>query len=222
MKPKVLVIGDSHAQVFNLRSLKYFFGNYDYLVEWVGGATVSGLENPNSHTKTLAKLQRRIKNYKPDFIICLFGEVDCGFVIWHRAKRHGESIKRMFNQAVERYGRFLLELKNKSFVIVLSTPLPTLADYRDFPGKYDNSRNDIKVSQRKRTSLTLFFNRKIQEFCECHGIKYISLDKECLGDNGLVKEELINNQETDYHYFRRLYAKIIIDKFMEVFNEQRN
>ena len=65
-KKKVLVLGDSHTAIFSHNSLKQFFEpKYLLLVQTVGGATISGLSNPNSQTQALPIFTKSRCNYNP-------------------------------------------------------------------------------------------------------------------------------------------------------------
>jgi len=81
---EILVLGDSHAKVFSNRLFKSSFPTYFFNIVKVAGATVSGLKNPNPKTQALPIFLHGIKNSKAATTIILIGEVDTGFVIWHR------------------------------------------------------------------------------------------------------------------------------------------
>ena len=84
----ILVLGDSHSNVFNL-------SKKDFLVEFIGGATAQGSVNPNSKTNSLNIFTEKLKTLdlsKISNVIIMLGEVDCGFVIWYRHKKHNISI----------------------------------------------------------------------------------------------------------------------------------
>lgn len=49
---EILVIGDSHASVFKNTEFLKAFPNHFMNVVSIGGATVSGLKNPNSQTQS--------------------------------------------------------------------------------------------------------------------------------------------------------------------------
>ena len=92
---RYLVLGDSHAQVFKNHMFKVCYPFTSFDVCDVGGATVSGLDNPHSKTDTLKIFRKKLKNSKKlNKIIFLIGEVDTGFVIWYRAEKYGASINK--------------------------------------------------------------------------------------------------------------------------------
>ena len=210
---EILVLGDSHAEIFrhnafNKRNSKYFFN-----VVSVGGATISGLENPNSKTQAMTIFRKNIQKSKANIIIVLLGEVDTGFVIWHKVEKYGLNLSEVLDKAITKYENFLKDLQAKGTkVICISAPLPTIKDNQNF-GDVANLRKDIQATQFERTLLTLEFNSRIEQFCIQNNIEYISLDKESIGKNGVVKDELLNTNLLDHHYDQNSYAELILNKF---------
>ena len=84
---EILVIGDSHVDIFKHKDLRRQFNKLFFNVCSVGGATVSGLVNPNSTTQALPRFRKAIKSSKAKTTIVNLGEVDTGFVIWYRAQK---------------------------------------------------------------------------------------------------------------------------------------
>ncbi len=186
MFDEVLVIGDSHAHVFYSRRFKPYFPHHFFNVVIVGGATVSGLKNPNSTTQALPIFMNSLKNSAAATTIVLLGEVDTGFVIWYRAEKYKTPVATMLDQAIENYKNLLLEISKKSRVICISTPLPTIPD-KNVCGDVANARKDVKATQLQRTDLTIEFNKQMKEFCERNGFTYLSFDMSLLVKMVLLK-----------------------------------
>jgi hypothetical protein len=212
---EILVLGDSHTPVFNHPSFTSAFPEDHFNVVTVIGATASGLENPNTKTKAYPIFKDALKHSTAETVIVMLGEVDTGFVIWYRAQKYQESVEAMAQRAVTSYSRFLLEIAEKSKVICVSTPLPTIQDGNDW-GDVANARREVTASQLERTKLTLEFNQEMQAFCQQHHITYIMLDQMCLGENGLVKNELMNTNPNDHHYDADRYAALLIGQLADV------
>ena len=103
-------IGDSHAQSFeaaaNLQLL-----NRPARCLAVPGATSIGLRNPESHTHAVTLFKEALLPAHPDAIpVIQLGEVDCGFVIWWRAQRHGDCVDRQMEESVAACAAFLDDL----------------------------------------------------------------------------------------------------------------
>jgi hypothetical protein len=215
-RTEILVIGDSHARVFDNAKFKRAFPQYFFNVVSISGASASGLENPNSKTQTLPIIMTNLNNSKADIVIALLGEVDAGFVIWYRAEKHQSPLATTFDKAVHNYQNLLRKIGTQSRTICISAPLPTIQDGNDW-GKVANERRHVKATQLQRTELTLEFNQRIQAFCEANAIAYLPLDQESLGKDGLVNPFLLNLDANDHHYDMSKYADLIIGKLRHIF-----
>ncbi|MDP5130363.1 MAG: SGNH/GDSL hydrolase family protein [Paraglaciecola sp.] len=209
-KKKLLVIGDSHTAVFNSPQFtKFFRSKYHIFVETVGGATVSGLENPNSKTEALAKFRAAHQLIKPDTLLIQLGEVDTGFVIWYRAQKYQAAVCEMLAKSLSNYRALLTELQGLEQTLVLSAPLPTIKDDQDW-GEIANLRKEITASQFERTALTLKFNTEMQKITEDLGLEYINLDAQSLANNGVVSTFLLSKDVNDHHYDTNNYLSLLL------------
>lgn len=214
--PDVLILGDSHAKVFQhwWFLLKFPFKRFE--VCSVKGATVTGLENPNSKTEAFTTFKQAIKQHKYDKLIVLLGEVDIGFLIWYRADKYNISILETFDLAVTRYSNFLSMLRKiDKKLIVISAPLPTIQE-GVVKGKVAELRKSINATLQERTELTIRFNKEISKFCRNRDIKYIDLDNICLGENGIVKKQMINKNSNDHHYNKYEYARLLSQRLKTI------
>lgn len=206
---EVLVIGDSHAAVFGHPHMRLKLGRYYLNVVSVGGATASGLENPNSKTQTFQKFNQALATTRAKKVVVMLGEVDTGFVIWYRAAKSGVPVQEAFERALLNYQRLLNEVKTRGLSpLCVSTPLPTIRDGSD-KGEIANARKSVLASQRERTELTLRFNREMESFCRAEGIAHINLDTLSLGTDGFVKTELLNHDPLNHHYEKRVFAQML-------------
>ncbi|MBO1256852.1 SGNH/GDSL hydrolase family protein [Alteromonas sp. 5E99-2] len=213
-KKKLLVMGDSHVSVFNHKILKKALNDYKLTALPVGGATVSGLENPNSKTQALPLFMAEFEKIEPDITILQLGEVDTGFVIWYRAEKYKVPVVEMMDKAISNYKKLIVELSQKSQIVCISTPLPTIKDDQTW-GEIANARKDITATQKERTDLTIAFNKAIEKICADEEVQYINLDVESLGDNGVVADYLLNSDLLDHHYAQDVYATMLANKLNE-------
>lgn len=205
---KYLVLGDSHATVFSHPLFKLYFPSIYFDKSIVIGATISGIENPNSKTDAFNLFNKKItNNYKK--IIVLLGEVDLSFVLWYQAEKYNTNITEVFNGAVDKYKRFIEIKSKKAPIIIISAPLPTISDNNDW-GQIANLRKEINTSQLDRTDLTLKFNKLIEEYCNKNNHDYINLDLKSINDNGLIRSDLLSKDKNNHHYNKYNYAKLII------------
>lgn len=214
-KTEVLVLGDSHTEVFELANFKRYFPRHFFSVTTVGGATASGLENPNSKTQAYQLFRDAIRASEARLAIIQLGEVDTGFVIWYRARKYNADVSEMAQRAVDTLTRFIKEVAITHTPVVISAPLPTIGDAVEW-GEVAKARSEVTATQRERTALTLEFNREIAAFCADNHYCYISLDKECMGEDGLVSQAVLNPDVRNHHYDQDIYAELLSRKLRPV------
>lgn len=208
-KESILVLGDSHASVFDSWRFRTHFPRTKFKLCIVGGATVSGFQNPNSQTQALLKFRDALKVANPTIVITLLGEVDTGFVIWYRAEKWSQPVDEMLQVALDNYEKLLFESASTADLIAISAPLPTIRDGQQW-GEIANLRKSVTASQHMRTRLTLDFNHAVADRVMRMKQTYISLDRMSIGDDGLVADWLINADPSDHHYSKPQYAKLLI------------
>lgn len=197
----ILVCGDSHTRVFKHCNLKQFEFIFD--VCEVGGATAQGAVNPNSKTDALNIFFAKINNTNADKLMIMLGEVDCGFLIWVRSKRHNINIDEQLNNSVNNLFQFLNDVKtNKNYksedIIILGAPLPTIKDSTD--KKFLNgARSEVDVSQLTRTIKTIEYNNLLKNKCNEYGYKYIDITNYIISDDGIVSDKYLNDNPNDHH-----------------------
>tara|TARA_Y100000813_G_C23985175_1_gene268485 strand:- start:90 stop:353 length:264 start_codon:yes stop_codon:yes gene_type:complete len=83
MVGKILLLGDSHAHVFNLVDK----AAHDLFISHciVTGSSAQGVVNPNSKTNALPIFRDILSKNAESHTHCMtmLGEVDCGHVIWY-------------------------------------------------------------------------------------------------------------------------------------------
>ena len=210
----ILVLGDSHAEVFNSSYFIKAFPFKYFQVVSVGGATASGLENPRSKTQAYKIFIDAVNKKNYHKIIVMLGEVDTGFVIWYRASKYDQPVDEMYKKTIDTYSKFIKQLSYHAPIIVISTPLPTIDDKS--VGEVAHARKEVKASQKDRTELTLKFNQEIEIFCKKNKINHINLDELSLGSDGLVKPTLKNKDNKDHHYDISAYSRLIIPELKKV------
>lgn len=215
-KPEILVLGDSHAKVFSDKGAAV--PGYSFKVVSVPGATLSGLKNPNSVTQALPIFEKAIQNYSGNICITLLGEVDTGFLIWYRAKKHGIAVDQILEKTIANYVEFIEQIPREKCVIIIGAPLPTIEDGQEW-GEIANARKEVTATQLQRTRLTLQLNQGMESYAKEHGVMSINLDAESLGDDGIVKSELLNSNRQDHHYSKEQYLKMLKPKLAEILEQ---
>lgn len=209
-------MGDSHTAVFKEPEFQSMLSK-DYLcyVETVGGATISGLTNPNSKTNAQALFADAFEQIQPDVLITQIGEVDTGFVIWYRAQKYNTPVERMLDACIQNYQTFLRNYHGNKQTIVISAPLPTIKDNQEW-GEIANLRKEVTASQVQRTKLTNEFNLRVAALVKDLGFHHINLDTESAGDDGLVADFLLNDDPNNHHYSRHVYLSMLNKHLQEI------
>ena len=162
----LIALGDSHLDALKLAADLRLLASDSNEFCIVPGATAVGLRNPNSITDAINIFREALKN-KPtsSHILTHLGEVDCGFVIWWRAQKYGDSIDKQFKESIKAYQDFIHEVLASGYrkVCITAASLPTIRDGIDF-GTVANKRSEIQVSLHDRTQLTLAYNNTLREF----------------------------------------------------------
>jgi hypothetical protein len=205
----VLAIGDSHILV--MRHVARDDARFRVLM--IEGATASGITNPNSKTGASTRFRERVGRVKPwQHVLIQLGEVDCGFLIWHRAQRLGISVDEQLEQTLANYEeilRFTLD-RGLASVMVLAVPLPTIDDYPSQWAEVANLRKEVTASQRERTDLTLRFNDELRARCERLGATFVDATTDQLDpETHLVRRSLMRPDDRDHHLADGPYAALV-------------
>ena len=207
----VLCLGDSHVRVLgSVRVPGAWFH-----AEPLSGATASGVLNPNSTTRSLEVFSARLDRAKRwQSILFQLGEVDCGFVIWHRAERHGISVDEQLDLTVASYAAFLARVAEMGFrrLVVLSAPLPTISDYPSQFAEVANARKEVTASMLDRTALTLRYNAALEARCRDIDAVFVDATTGHLGEAGLIDPAFLGETDRDHHLADKPYAALIADR----------
>jgi hypothetical protein len=211
-KKRVYVFGDSHTQVFNYINDKQIC-DVKFIVTRVDGATAMGMVNPNSHTNALPKFLSEIEKIsKIKCLIFLLGEVDCGFLIWHRNQSLGLDINKQLKKSVENYSFFLKKILMKGYknIFVISSPLPSIKDeYID--QQTTELRRHIIIPLSTRTELSLKYNKELKIICLDNNVNYIDLDEDLYDtENKILKQKYFDEDPLEHHLNSRIYSNLIL------------
>ncbi|MDD2774368.1 MAG: hypothetical protein PHU06_00285 [Gallionella sp.] len=207
----LLALGDSHLDALKFAADLGILNVRSSCFSIVPGATVVGLRNPNSLTDAINIYRASLLNQPAgSYVIIHLGEVDCGFVIWWRAKQYGESIEKQFQESIDAYSQFLEEVLEKGFVrlCIAGASLPTIRDGVDL-SDVANKRAEIIVSLQQRTELTLKYNQKLNDLANKLGISYFDITDAVLDrSSNLVHDFFRNPDSCDHHLDKQKTAGI--------------
>jgi hypothetical protein len=205
----VLCIGDSHVRVMRYVKIPRTW----FYVLSVEGATASGVMNPNGTAQAMPIFMKRLNNTRDwHRVLIQLGEVDCGFVIWHRSERRGLSIDEQLAYTLDAYQTFIekLAIEISREIIVLSAPAPTIGDDRLKWGEVANLRSEVSASQIARTDLTVRFNAELHRRCDSLGVRFVDVTTGHIdGATGLIDARFLRSTSEDHHLADRPYAALI-------------
>ena len=197
---KWLFLGDSHLETIKWGADNGFlYGESEFCI--VPGATAVGMRNPNSITNALAIFREaslpQIQGATP---VVHLGEVDCGFVIWWRAKKLGESIDTQLLEAVEAYFEFIDSLIEAGYrtVVVTGATMPTIIDGQDW-GDVANKRREVSASLSERIALTKSYNAELRKSAERRKLPFLDISDTITDSSGAVSAEFRNPDPLDHH-----------------------
>jgi hypothetical protein len=211
---KIHFIGDSHTEVFwNMEFSPWYFWKLTPKIKVVHGATATGLANPNSKTQALYNFENYLKKEvnKDDYVVFQLGEVDCGFAIWYRAEKHGLSIQKQTQLAIDNYSSLIKKAIaiNGKKTIICSAVLPTIQEGNNF-GEVANLRKELKANIKERTLLTLDFNRMLRKLADKNHLAFMDLDQFLLNEKtSVIHTKFLHKDPTNHHLNPSSLAKII-------------
>lgn len=199
---KLLAFGDSHLEALKFAwDLKLLQAD-DAIFCIVPGATAVGLRNPNSVTNALEIFQAAAEEHRDaTHALIHLGEVDCGFVVWWRCMKFGESVERQIDCSIDAYGKFVADLYRRGFsrVCITGASLPTIRDHLEF-GEVANRRREVTVGLAERTALTLSYNERLHNLARETGSKYFDLSSGTINrDDKIVSDHFRNEDPRDHH-----------------------
>jgi hypothetical protein len=195
------IFGDSHVGTFKYAA-DHGLIHEPCLFKVVNGATAAGMRNPNSLTNALLQFADVLLPPAAQVTpVMHLGEVDCGFVIWWRAQRYGESVERQLREAIVSQMTFVEKLLLAGYpqVVLTGATLPTIRDGQDW-GEIANLRREVYATLAERTALTLEFNANLRSEAASRGQPFIDISRHLLDNNtGLIMERFRHPDPADHH-----------------------
>lgn len=219
----ILFFGDSHTQQYiNLEANK-IQNEIKFDACCVFGATAQGAVNPNSKTQALATYRKHLETKKAndyDYCAIMLGEVDCGFVIWYRAKKYSKTIQEQIKLAVNNLEEFLKKDVKRYFsnnkIVVVGATLPTIKDNTD-RSFLNGARSEVDASLQERIDCTFEYNKQLAIMAKKNNYRYFDISNETFDqENYCVFPQFLHKNPYDHHFDARSVAPIFVDKFKKL------
>lgn len=206
-------VGDSHIRYFTWAANHRIWFNTRFSFFQVPGATAMGMANPNSRTNALNSFSEYLAQAgRRECLLFSLGEVDCGFVIWYRARKYGESVQEQLARSFGNYVDFVDGVVRRygARIIISSVPLPTIRDGQDW-GEVANLRKEVKASLKERTRLTLIYNDMLKSYCTRAGHHFLDYTSPTMDlQTGVVAERFLERNPLDHHLDSASVAPLIV------------
>lgn len=217
---KILVLGDSHAGVFEYGFDRGLLGNHYLNCEIVGGATAYGLSNKNSTTKARDKFESGFFRYSDfDTIFIMLGEVDCSVTFWLLADKKNRPVTDFLDLAVRNVASLVDWIKESSAnktIVLVSAPLPSVKDDQVELQSLE-LRRLIKATQSERTQLVVKYNKKLHDLAKNKDLPFLDVTDDLLDKNtGLLADYFCRWDAIDHHHSFEHTARIWCDEINKI------
>lgn len=204
----LICIGDSHAEAMWLVREQRMLPKTRVEVVAVGGATASGVQNPNSRTNALGRFRPWLDELNPRLtVLACLGEVDAGFLVFARDGDPADNTTR----AVDRYTEFLQRevVDRGARLIVVTVIPPIIEDYSTWAGPRGQKR-DIDATWQQRRETTDLFNTNLQKWATLADVSVINLDNTVRDvHSGRVLIPFRHPDPDDHHLNPDLHAELL-------------
>lgn len=213
------VLGDSHTTLFDRLTGWRGLRRTRIVLHTVGGATATGLPNPNSKTQAGPIFRAALAEIPAahDLLFCL-GEVDCGFAIWYRAQKHGLAIDEQLTLAVENYARLIDDActGRTGQVLLATAPLPTIVDGAGL-GEVANLRREITATLEQRTALTTQFNRRLADLAATRHLPLVDISEPTRDpQTGLIANRYRHRDPADHHLSPKTMRPLLLQALRQL------
>ena len=195
------IVGDSHLAAFKAAAAN---GDIELPCEFrqKGGATAVGLRNPNSISDAIGLFTQALLPVLPDTVpVIHLGEVDCGYLIWYRAQKFGETVETQTEESITASFGFVDLLLSRGYdrVVLAGATLPTIPAGQDL-GEVANARKDVTASLADRTALTLHYNQRLQQGAAERGLAFIDIAALIINPTTSVVDDAFRHPDPHDHH----------------------
>jgi hypothetical protein len=217
---KILVLSDSHGEVFEYINDNNLLLPHLINVKMVGGATAYGLNNNKSKTNALKRYIDEVEKFNCyNIILIQLGEIDCSFLLWKKLETSSLSMEELLDKSINGYRRLILKLKEMDKnIIITGAVLPTIKDNQKNPDNI-SIRNSINTTQLERTILTYEFNNRLKQLAFKNNIKYIDISNDCINETTKVIDDKYIRKQIDNHHSIENTSFLWVKKLYKILEE---
>lgn len=184
-KKTIIAIGDSHINFFCGNGLpKYIsIGNginvcynnidNDFTALHLGPCLAYNSPAYGTENKFLEKAEWLFDNFfdKNERVIISLGEIDIRAHVFKETEKRNCSFEVVINDILDRYGKFLKNIKEKGYQVYVWGPIATRKD------KYPNDDRTLPLfgTEIMRNMATEYFTERLSVFCNKEGIIFMSI-----------------------------------------------
>ncbi len=181
--PLIYVVGDSHTLSFRFYS--------PFITCHLGAVTAYNILKENSTTGSMKKLFSLTKkiNFKKDFLLLVFGEIDCRIHVYRQFKKSKEhiSIETIIDKTIDNYFVAINQLRELGLNIVIYGVPP--ANFQKNIYSYDYyAEPEVQVNIKKS------FNEKLKVRCQQNGLKYLEVFYKFSDKDGFIRNEFSSDE----------------------------
>ena len=197
---RILILGDSHAGVFEEMFNQGYFKKNFVSCEIVGGATAYGINNAQSLSQAHTKFKKAVKRFHYcETVAIMLGEVDCSIALWVIAEKNQQSPDDLLDHIVDKVNQFLKQHLNNKKIIILAASLPTVFDHQIDDQVY-LPRKGKQYPHQQRTKLVISLNQKLDEMARQNGYAYLDITDAILDKKtGLISTDYVKQDMIDHH-----------------------
>lgn len=162
-------------------------------------------ENYNQRFSEMINMLNELPITTDDYILLVVGEVDCRWHLLKQAEIQHLPVKEVVHNCIDRFFRVHLYLKENGYNVIAWGSHPSTTS-----GHNDDMGCPVYGDCLTRNSVSLEWSDYLEKKCIENDIRFVSIIKDLINDNGLTKMEYYK----DYcHLDPDKYLPIVIEKF---------
>lgn len=197
MPRTIYLLGDSHVNMLDSEKAGHFDG--DFFFKFVMGASFTAYSLGTHEEEILAALSK-VDN--SNWIIMIYGEIDCRYRIFYHHEVDGIPIDETVENTVCNYFKFIQCLQSLGYKICVSSIMPTMRVGCPWAGDpLQTLEHGHGGPDEDRRYITEIFNAKLKHSCWELEIPYLNLYPHLVDPiDGLTRLDMAYSERDPMHY----------------------